>query len=113
MKKIEKTAIVLITLYVVSIFTKTVGSQLAFNHSLREQNPNLTIYLTIPLLVVMLVFNTALAIWIFRTAKIEESKTPWVWALFSFVFGVPGAILFYVMMIYESLKTKKESEPAG
>ena len=107
MKKIEKTAIFLIILYVISKLARVFSSQLTFNHSLREQYPNLTIYLTVPILIVMLIFNIALAIWIFRTAKKEESETPWVWALFSFVFGVPGAILFYAMMIYESIKTKK------
>ena len=51
----------------------------------------------------------AIAVWLYRVAK-REQITPWIWAMFGFIFGVPGAILFFAVRIYEMMKTKEISE---
>ena len=47
------------------------------------------------------IVNIAVGIWLFTETRRSEGK-PWIWLLFGIAFGMIGAIVFYVVRIYES-----------
>jgi uncharacterized BrkB/YihY/UPF0761 family membrane protein len=106
MKSLEKLAIVAIILYFVSTVISRVGNILMTLPTFGCSATN-TALLAIPYVVILLAVNIAIAIWLYRIAKHEQEK-PWVWALFGFVFGVSGAILYFVFRIYEMIKLKEK-----
>ena len=107
MKSLEKLAIVAIILYFVSTVISRVGNILMTTLSPFDWSGTNTALLAIPYMIVLLVFNIAIAIWLYSIAKQEQEK-PWVWALFGFVFGVSGVILYFVFRIYEMIKEKEK-----
>jgi len=50
--------------------------------------------------------NICIAVWLFVTAR--ENK--WAWLVLGFFFGLLAAIFFYLLRIYDLLKSKAEVE---
>jgi hypothetical protein len=112
MKKIEMLAIIAIILYIIAELFQTVGHWFImpllayFNWSFQS-----VALLSVPLMIVIMLVNIAIAIWIFIVAK-RYQNIPWVWALFGLTGGLLAPLLFYAMRIYETLNRNKEtSEP--
>ena len=112
MKKLERSALVLIILYIIATLLDRVGRVIMTTSYGTEWSGTKTALLTLPAFLIALSVNIIIAIWIYRMSKKEGVPTPWVWALFGFLFSAPGAILFYVVRIYEILKTNR-SEPVN
>ena len=109
MKNIEKLAIVAVVLYFVATVVSRVGNILMITLSNAGWSGSKVALLSVPYVIVILAVNIAIAIWLYRVAKQDQAK-PWVWALFGFVFGVSGAILYFAHKIYEMMKRKESSE---
>jgi len=110
MKKLEKTALVLIVLYIVSTLFDRVG-RIVFSYIRpSDWSATQTALLSVPIILISILVNIAIAIWLYRTSKKEGAALPWVWAIFGFMFSVPGAILFYAVRIYELLKEKQANQ---
>ena len=58
--------------------------------------------------IVGVLVQIGVGIWLFVLAKREEA-TPWVWLLFGFCFGISAAILFYMIKVYETIKSTPDS----
>ena len=56
--------------------------------------------------------NIAIGIWLYREAK-KDGQSPWVWFLLGLVFQLMPVALFYLLRIYELLKTKENSGEQG
>ena len=111
MKKIEKAAISLIVLYLISYFMKIIRGLVLMQYAAQQKDTSHIIYMMIPYVVLLLGVNIAIAIWLYRTSQKEGASTPWVWASFGLIFSIPGAILFYVVRIYETLKIERSEPP--
>ena len=112
MKQLEKPAIIVMVLYFVAMVTSRVGS-IAPVLFLSSGCSYLQItMLTVPVVVISLAVHIALAVWLYHVAK-REKLTPWVWAMFGFIFGVSGAILFFAVRVYEMMKAREVSEQHG
>jgi uncharacterized BrkB/YihY/UPF0761 family membrane protein len=110
MKNIERIAVILIILFFVSIVMNTMVKHMVYFldktfHLTKSQIGLLSIVMPILLHII----NIVIAIWLFRTAK-ELKCNPWTWALFGFAFSISGAILFYVVRIYEEIKIRNNSD---
>ena len=104
MKKIEKTALILIILYAVSEIINRAGRVLVITLFDAGWSGTKATLLSLPLILITLSVNIAISIWLFRKSKSEGFSTPWVWALLGFIFRVTGAILFYTVLIYKNQK---------
>ncbi|MCF7848602.1 MAG: hypothetical protein K9M45_07120 [Kiritimatiellales bacterium] len=112
MKKTEKIALIGIILYLISwslnVFRPLFIMQ--FINSANSSKVDATFF-ALPLWIVMIAFNVAIAIWLFIIAK-REKTIPLVWALFGLISGLLAPVLFYAVRIYEILdKQKNNSEP--
>lgn len=52
--------------------------------------------------VLMAAVKLGIGIWLFIEAR-KHNKCAWIWMLLGLVFGIPAAILYYLMMILERL----------
>jgi len=109
MKQLEKPAIIAVVLYLVALVISRVGSIISFNLSSAGWSGTQIALLYVPVVIVSLGVNIAIAVWLYRVAK-RERTTPWVWAMFGFIFSVSGAILFFAIRIYEMMKLKEITE---
>jgi uncharacterized BrkB/YihY/UPF0761 family membrane protein len=107
MKTIEKLAVATVILYFLAQIVGRASSYLIILAP--HKSEWFGVLSALPVVVVLLAVNIAIAIWLYRTAK-QEKRAPWVWAMFGFVFGVSGAILYFVFRIYEMMKQKEVSE---
>ena len=108
MKQLEKPAIIVGILYFVALVTSRLSSILSlYLPDAGWSNLQITL-LTLPVIAISLAVNIVIAAWLYRVAK-QERLTPWVWAMFGFIFGVLGAILFFSVRIYEMMKKTKEN----
>jgi len=111
MKKGEKLAIVCVVIYCLSKVIWGMREYLTTTLILKLDWPsNLIWLLYFPTAIVGIAINIAIAIWLYRVSK-RENSAPWVWAMFGFLFGILGVILFYTLKIYETLKKKDIREP--
>ena len=112
MKSIEKVAIILIILAVVTIFFSTFSNffiiHIFSSHYITYINMQTRILSGIFLIFGMLV-RIGVAIWLFSLAKRHQAQ-PWIWCLFGLVFGLIAAILFYLIRIYEGSNPKLNDE---
>ena len=105
MKNIERLAVAAIVLYLVAAFVRTLGPWLVGRN---EWSPISVYLLSVPLMLVMICVNVAVAIWIFIIAK-RHNSIPWVWALFGLVAGLLAPLLFYAIRIYDTQAKQEES----
>ena len=108
MKTIERYALALLVLWVISIpastylglhiIPKYVGIQELPHFSLLTRSIAWASFLIGELV------NIAIAVWLFVTAK-KGKETPWVWALLGLTGGVLSALLFFVLRIYERMES--------
>ena len=109
MKQLETPAIVVVVLYFVALVTSRVGKIISFTLPHSGWSSLQITLLTVPVVVISLAVHIAIAVWLYRVAT-REKLTPWVWAMFGFIFGVPGAILFFAVWIYEMMKARETCE---
>lgn len=111
MKAIEKSAVVLIAL---AAITHGGPPLLAYAQG---SNPNLRIESFYCAAFGIISFGSALAlsvgiaIWLFREARLD-GRSPWVWGLFGFVFGILAVVLYILLPMYEERRAKT-GEPAA
>ncbi len=111
MKQIEKFLIVILILTIVSIagnlFSNLIISRL---YGVAEFN-KMTLFnkfiASIPSFFRILV-HICVAIWLFGTAR-EHKAQPWAWFVFGFFFGLTAAILFYLIRIYDMIRSRAEA----
>ena len=112
MKTIDKAALVGIILYLISWFLNAFRPYLINVLFVDGSTSHLgnTLFL-MPLWFLSMIFNIAIAIWVFIIAK-HYKTIPFVWALFGLFSGLLAPLLFYAIRIYETLtEQKKSSEP--
>jgi len=107
MKKIEWFALVLIVLWIVAFTVpKWLGlfviPQRVALEELGHLKPFANVMVWSQFLVTRIV-QIGVAVWLFITAK-RGQETPWVWALLGLTYGVFGALLFFVLRIYNRLE---------
>ena len=113
MKQIEKLAIPLMILFIVSSvaanMVRSFGGNLAHDF---EWSPLTLSLLTVPLTAIVLAVRIFIAFWLFRLAK-TESDSPWCWAMFGLIFGLTAVILFYAVNILEALRASRTTSPTA
>ena len=106
MQKFEKIALIGIALFLVaevmSIFRETLTEIILAKYNMSTTQLMLTWML--PVSIFILVLNIAISAWLYRAAQDEEDATPWIWALFGLAFGISGAILFFVVRVYNEFR---------
>jgi len=111
MKNIEKLAIVLIVLWVLTLFQNPVLSvimaKLYGPYEVGPDNLTLSMMAGVRSMVGLLV-QIGIGIWLLVLAK-REGATPWIWLLFGLCFGISAAILFFIIKVYEEIKSTPDS----
>ena len=114
MKKIERLAIVVIILMVVSVFAsffadvKTIqwlGVKSAEQIQLRAK-----IWASLRVLVLGLV-HAGVGVWLFFLAK-KSNAAKWIWGLFGLVFDLIAVVLYYLIEIHTLLRVQREGPAA-
>ena len=113
MKKIDKLAMTLIVLWIISIpasqyLAGFIIPTYVDNQELRHFHV-LTRCLAYAQFLIDKLVDIAIAIWLYTTAK-KNFETPWLWALLGLVGGVFAALLYYVKQIYDRPESK-ENQP--
>jgi len=110
MKKFEKLIVPVIIVFLVSKVAATMAQFFSTPLAMKYGWAATTIGLvSVPFVIILLAVNIVVAIWLFRASQ-QDSDTPWCWAFFGLLFGLTAAILFYVVRIYEMMKTREASE---
>ena len=107
MKSIEKFALALVAVWVCSVF---VGPRLLLL-ALRSTDAShaLEIFTTVfPTAKALL--NIVVGYWLYREAK-RLKELRWVWCLLGLVFGLTGAVFFYVYMIFQGKTEISQPSP--
>ena len=114
MKKLERLALLLITLLILTNFLSLFGSALiarlygpAF---VNTSNAYLKLTVSVRSLLSIIV-NLAVGIWLFIQAR-QSKSTPWIWLLFGMVYGLIAAVLFFLLRFYESKSCKDAGVPS-
>ena len=112
MKGIEKVAIILIILMIVSLIFSTFSNLFV----VRIYSRDYLTYINLQTKIVSGIFfifgmlvRIGVAIWLFFLARRHQAQ-PWIWCLFGLVFGLIAAVLFYLIRIYEGSNPKLNDE---
>jgi 4-amino-4-deoxy-L-arabinose transferase-like glycosyltransferase len=112
MKNLEKLAIVLIVLWVLTLFQNSVLSVIMATlygpHEVASDNWTLAMMAGVRSIVSVCV-QIGVGIWLFVLAR-RKNATPWVWLLFGLCFGITAAILFFIIEVYEAVKSTPSFE---
>ncbi len=112
MKKIEGVAVVLIVLWVLTLFASPILTIAAARIYSIEEYINIQwthkALIAARSIVSVLVY-LGVAIWLFIQAK-RDKASPWVWGLFGLIFGISAAILYFLMQFIEEMKMKRTAE---
>ncbi|MCK4958975.1 MAG: hypothetical protein KAT00_06235 [Planctomycetes bacterium] len=104
-RNIEKAAIVLVVLHVVSHFSilfTPVMARLFGAEEYARMALHMHFLMNVRSIIAKLV-SIGVAIWLYILAKRANMRT-WIWLLFGLSFGVVAAILFFAVRIYECVK---------
>lgn len=108
MKTVEKIAIILIGLWLVTHICNPLFGILAARIYGREEFAHLTqlnwLLVTSQSIVPALV-QIGVAVWLFQQAR-RDSRSRWTWSLFGLVFGISAAFLYFLMQLVEQMKTR-------
>jgi len=108
MRNIEKIAIVLIVLWFLALaptpLITVIMAQIYGAEQISQMNLGLKTIIMVSSFVGVLV-NIGVAVWLYIQAK-KDKNSPWVWCLFSLVFGIIAAVLYFLMQLIEQLKQK-------
>ncbi len=111
MKKLEKFVILLIILWLLQrpvgylasmIYVRTLSIEQLGQLSLR------LVFSSYALTFFKQLVNILIGIWLFITAKKEKEGTPWFWLMLGLFTGVIGALLYFILRIYQTIQSKKE-----
>ena len=111
MKNIEKLAIVVLVLFLISKFINPLHSCIAARiHTPVELGQISILYLVSSYLVttLALLVNIVIGIWVFKLAKKEPDATPWIWFLLCLFAGIYVPILFFLIKIYNTVKPEEQ-----
>lgn len=112
MKKIEAVAVVLIGLWVLTLFPNPIFSFVAARMYAIDELVTLRWTQVVMLLarnIVSMLVCLGVAVWLFIQAK-RDKASPWVWCLFGFTFGISAAILYFLIQLIEEMKMKRTAE---
>jgi uncharacterized membrane protein len=117
-KKIEKFAIILIILWVLQKPISYLISMVYFNVSFLEEVKHMWAWNILSSYAGMLItelLNIFIGIWLYCIAKKENQGIPWFWLMLGIFTGVLAALLYFVLRIYQSLKSENElpTEPSS
>ena len=107
-KRFEKIAIILLILWVLTLIPNPLLNIIAGRLYAHEE------YMAFRLLSSSLVSIQALlglavqigvGVWLFTEAK-KENDTAWLWLVLGLVFGLIAAVLYFLMKIYDELKSR-------
>jgi len=113
MKRIEKLALLIITLWVISLpLSSYVSLYLIPKHVPPAELPHLQ-YLTYLFSWVSIVIgkmvDIGIAVWLFRTSK-KDNNAAWLWALLGLTSGAFAAVLYYLARISKSLFSESKND---
>ena len=115
MKKIEKIAIILIVLWVLTLASNPVITIIMGRLYSPQEFVNITFMqkgLLAARTILGLLVQIGIAVWLFMQAK-RDKAARWVWALFGLTFGISAAILYFLLQLIEEMKLKRKSEKNG
>ena len=110
MKTIDKAALTLIILSVISEFARPIVPRLAYMHPEWRALPHFQLGLGIITGILSLALGIGIGVWLIREAR-QDSRSPWIWFLFGLVFNLLAVIVYLLLPIYEERK-KGTGEPA-
>ena len=109
--KVEKFAIVIIILWLVTLFVSPFLFNIIFLNFLDLETFSAlsTMETTINLALLFLrhIVEFAIGVWLFFHAK-SMNSAKWLWLMLGFVFGINAVILYYLIQYIDSHKSKKE-----
>ena len=109
MKNIEKLAIVIIVLSIISTLATPLGQIIfsrVFGYETISDIRFMVHSMAMASAVIKPLVYIGIGIWLFILARKEENATPWIWLLFGIFGGILAPILFYLIKVYETVKTK-------
>ncbi len=109
-KKIERLAIVLLILWVVSLIPNPLTTIIAtrmYGHTEFTQFRFLQSTLAAAQVLLAGAVYIGVGIWLFLEAQ-RDQKAKWVWLLFGIVFGVVAVALFLLLQLREELAVRKK-----
>ncbi len=106
MKKFEKLAVILLCLWVVTLIPnpgmKLLASKLYGQTDQMQMKAWMNAYVLVQA-VLMFAVKLGIGVWLFIAAK-KRDDSGWIWMLLGWAFGIPAAILYYLMRILERLE---------
>jgi uncharacterized BrkB/YihY/UPF0761 family membrane protein len=106
MKNIEKLALLIIVLWVISLpLSSYVGLYLIPEHVSQAELPHLkhlTYIFSWVSIVIGKMVDIGIAIWLFSTAR-KDNASAWLWALLGLTSGVLAAVLYYLVRILRAI----------
>ena len=115
MKRIEKVAIVLMVLWVLTLVSNPATSIIMARLYGAKEYGQITFtqhtLVTVRAVLCALV-QTGVAVWLFVEAT-RDKAARWVWSLFGLTFGLSAAILYFLVQLVEESRLKRQPEDAG
>ena len=111
MKSIDRAALVLIVLALISTFGTFVIRRLAYLSPNLQTLPNFTTIFAVLTGVVSLTMSIGIGSWLAKEAR-QDGRSPWIWFLFGFMFNLIGMIAYLLLPIYEERKSRLAAEAA-
>jgi len=114
MKNIEKLALVVILLRILSMVQSpltTILMNRLYAPTEQVQYSLLTSTMASMTMLCSCLVSIGVGIWLFILARREKS-TPWIWLLFGLTFGLIAAILFFLIKTYEATRPANVVEKA-
>lgn len=114
MKKIEKLALIVLVLMILSMVASPLTLILMnrlYGPTVQVQYSVLTRTMASMTILCRYLVNIGVGIWLFVLARLEKA-TPLLWLLFGLTFGLIAAVLFFLIKTYEAVRSANVVEKA-
>ena len=109
MKNVDKAALILIVLALISNFAGPIVQKLAYMNPEWLALSHFQLGLGIITAILSLTLGIGIGVWLIREAR-QDGRSPWIWFLFGFMFNLLAVIVYLLLPIYEERK-KGTGEP--
>lgn len=110
MKTIDKAALILIVLALISELARPIVQKLAYMDPSWPALPHFQVGLGIITGIMSLALGIGIGVWLIREAR-QDGRSPWIWFLFGFVFNLLAVIVYLLLPIYEERKESNRGQP--
>lgn len=113
MTKIDRTAVIASVLYLVCTGGRTLLASLMLNAKQHESWIPWYYLLSIPHTLLVIVFNVAVAWWLFKEARTHK-RNPYIWAAMGLFFQLSAVLIFMILPAYETWRQERANQaPEG